>query len=476
MKPVAGLLLGERYELTERLAIGGMGEVWVATDLNLRRHVAAKVLREEFAGDQHFLARLRAEAVNSAALTHQNIAAMYDYGEQRGSGYLIMELVHGESLEDLLRREHTLDPAQVLPILAQAARALHAAHMAGVVHRDVKPSNILLTPDGYVKITDFGISLGSNQAPMTAAGMVMGTAQYLPPEQAMGRAATGAGDIYALGVVAYESLVGKRPFTGTTQVDIAFAHVKQPVPPLPESLPARVRAVVEQMLAKDPEARPRSAASLARTLESIAASLRVEIEPERRATSVGGTPAAGTPTAALAASDPPPTVGSPGPSTTAQRPSVSSPTSSGGPDGQQPPVSGAEPEEEDLDAPQPRWRPMSQTPRTRRMPEEDDEPAPEASSRRAGRSRSRHGVRRAPGRYRRHHEPFGLVGELTSRLAVGRWWPLMVVVVATVGTLVALWFTRLGAANAAWTVSAALVLVPPLSDRAPRPPQKVKER
>ncbi|UFU06639.1 serine/threonine-protein kinase [Ruania halotolerans] len=283
MTPTAGLLLGERYELTERLAIGGMGEVWVATDLHLRRNVAVKVLRAEFAGDTHFLDRLRTEARNSAALSHQNIAAMYDYGEQRGSGYLIMELVLGESLEDLLRRERTLEPTQVLPVLAQAARALHTAHMAGVVHRDVKPSNILLTRDGYVKITDFGISLGANQAPMTAAGMVMGTAQYLPPEQAMGRAATGAGDIYALGVVAYEALVGKRPFTGGSQVDIAFAHVNQPIPELPSHLDERVRAVVVQMLAKDPEQRPRSAASLARTLESLTEQLRAPTEREPRA-------------------------------------------------------------------------------------------------------------------------------------------------------------------------------------------------
>ncbi|QOR70863.1 protein kinase [Ruania alkalisoli] len=280
MTPTAGLLLGGRYELTERLATGGMGEIWVATDLHLRRHVAAKVLRAEFAGDTHFLQRLRTEARNSAALSHQNIAAMYDYGEQRGSGYLIMELVIGESLEDLLRRERTLEPAQVLPILAQTARALHTAHMAGVVHRDVKPSNILLTRDGYVKITDFGISLGANQAPMTAAGMVMGTAQYLPPEQAMGRAATGAGDIYALGVVAFEALAGRRPFTGSSQVDIAFAHVNQPVPPLPSHLDERVQEIVMQMLAKDPEQRPRSAASLARALETLTESLRVPLAEE----------------------------------------------------------------------------------------------------------------------------------------------------------------------------------------------------
>lgn len=282
MIPAKGLHLGERYHLQERISIGGMGEVWVAWDAHLHRQVAAKVLRAEFVGDKSFLDRLRAEARNAAGLSHQNIAAMYDYGEQSGSGFLIMELVHGEPLSELLEREGSLDAAQVLPVLAQAARALHTAHLGGVVHRDIKPANILLTPDGYVKLTDFGISLAPNQAPMTEAGMVMGTAQYLPPEQAMGRAATGAGDIYALGVVAYEALVGKRPYTGNSQVDIAFAHVNQALPPLPEQIDSRVRAVVEQMLAKDPEQRPRSGASLARSLEQLASQLDVELEPSQR--------------------------------------------------------------------------------------------------------------------------------------------------------------------------------------------------
>ena len=276
MTPKKGLLLGGRYELTERIAIGGMGEVWQAADLHLQRRVAAKVLRDEFAGDPTFLARMRTEARNAAGLSHVNVTAMYDYGEQEGAGYLVMELVEGEPMSELLTRERTLAAGQLLPILAQTARGLHAAHVAGVVHRDVKPSNLLITRDGTVKITDFGIALGANQAPMTAAGMVMGTAQYLPPEQAMGRSAQGVGDIYALGVIAYEALVGRRPFTGTTQVDIAFAHVNQPVPPMPEELDERVRDVVMSMLDKDPENRPRSGASLARILDGLLRDLQSE--------------------------------------------------------------------------------------------------------------------------------------------------------------------------------------------------------
>ncbi|TRW46353.1 serine/threonine-protein kinase, partial [Georgenia yuyongxinii] len=268
MRPRTGLLLGGRYELTERIAVGGMGEVWQARDRRLGRTVAAKVLRTELVGDELFLSRLRTEAHNSAGLRHPNLAELLDHGEQAGSGYLVMELVPGETLADRLEREGTLAPRALLPILVQACHGLHAVHTSGVVHRDVKPANLILTPCGEVKVTDFGISLATNQAPMTAAGMVMGTAQYLPPEQAMGRAATAAGDVYALGIVAYECLVGHRPYTGSTQVDIAFAHVNTPLPPLPGTVPTPVRAVVERMLAKNPADRPASARACALELEA----------------------------------------------------------------------------------------------------------------------------------------------------------------------------------------------------------------
>ena len=269
MKPIADIALGGRYRLVSRIAVGGMGEVWVAHDESLARDVAVKVLREEFAGDAGFLERFRAEARNSARLSHPNIAQLYDYGEQGGSGFLVMELVLGEPMSDLLDRQPVLPTRRLLPILAQTARALHAAHVAGVIHRDVKPGNILLARSGRVKITDFGIATASNQIPMTATGMVMGTAQYLSPEQAIGRAATPASDIYSLGIVAYESLVGNRPFTGPTAVDIAVAHVNTLVPPMPSDVEPELAALVMRMLDKDPEERPRSAASLARTLDGM---------------------------------------------------------------------------------------------------------------------------------------------------------------------------------------------------------------
>ncbi|MFD6136386.1 serine/threonine-protein kinase, partial [Isoptericola sp. NPDC060257] len=270
MRPATGLALGERYRLTRRIAIGGMGEVWVADDGYLGREVAVKVLREEYTGNEDFLRRLRTEARNSAALSHPNIAQMYDYGEQDGAGFLVMELVLGEPLADLLEREPVVAPRKLLPILAATARGLHHAHLAKVVHRDVKPGNILLEHGGSVKITDFGVSLAANQAPMTATGMVMGTAQYLSPEQAVGQPATAASDVYALGVVAYEATAGKRPFTGSTPVDIAVAHVNAPVPPLPTHVHPGLADVIGRMLEKDPSRRPESAAALAGELESLA--------------------------------------------------------------------------------------------------------------------------------------------------------------------------------------------------------------
>lgn len=290
MRPAPGVVLGGRYRLTRQIAVGGMGEVWAAHDQSLQRDIAIKVLREEFAGDAGFLERFRTEARNAGSLSHPGIAALFDYGEQDGSAFLAMELIVGEPMSDLLEREPVLPPRRLLPILAQTARALHAAHEAGVVHRDVKPGNILITPTGKVKITDFGVSLSSNQVPMTATGMVMGTAQYLSPEQAVGGPATAASDMYALGIVAYEALVGHRPFTGPTAVDIAVAHVNTPVPPLPPSVDRQIASLVMRLLSKDPSQRPSSAEDLARMLDALVphtparGSSPVSIVPGRSAT------------------------------------------------------------------------------------------------------------------------------------------------------------------------------------------------
>ena len=270
MRPTADSVLGGRYRLTDRIAVGGMGEVWQAHDDVLGRTVAVKVLKEEYTGDPGFLERFRAEARHTAALSHPHIAGIYDYGEVDSSAYLVMELVPGEPLGDLLAREGPLESPRAMGLLAQAAAGLSAAHAAGVVHRDVKPGNLLVTPDGRVKVTDFGIARAGDQVPLTATGQVMGTAQYLAPEQAMGHAATPASDVYALGVVAFEALTGSRPFEGDSQVAVAMAHVNAAPAPLPAHVPAGARALVVASMAKDPAGRPADAAVFSEVAGALA--------------------------------------------------------------------------------------------------------------------------------------------------------------------------------------------------------------
>lgn len=276
-KPVPGLhagkIYGNRYCLLERIAIGGMGEVWKAEDRLTKTAVALKILRPEYAGEEQFLSRLRVEASNAGQIVHPNLARVLDSGEDDGLGWIIMELVDGKPLTRMLQQRRVLPLDILLPILRQTADALSAVHAAGIVHRDIKPGNILITGDNQVKLTDFGISRSQNQVTLTAAGMVMGTAQYLPPEQAVGQQATPSGDLYALGVIAYEALAGKRPFTGESQVDIAFAHVNSPVPLLPASVPEPVRKLVMSLLDKKPGNRPPTAAKLSYMISELEASL-----------------------------------------------------------------------------------------------------------------------------------------------------------------------------------------------------------
>jgi hypothetical protein len=269
VRPTTGITLGGRFQLTTRIAIGGMGEVWKAKDLVLGRIVAIKVLKEEYTGDPGFLQRFRAEARHTALLNHVGIANVFDYGEEEGSAYLVMELVPGQPLSSIIEHEQVLSPDRTLSMIAQTARALSVAHAQGLVHRDIKPGNLLITPDGRVKVTDFGIARLADQVPLTQTGQVMGTAQYLAPEQATGQTATGSSDIYSLGVIGYECLTGHRPFSGESQIAIALAQVNDAPPPLPESLPTPVRALLMSMLAKDPKNRPANAIKLAEAAEAI---------------------------------------------------------------------------------------------------------------------------------------------------------------------------------------------------------------
>jgi serine/threonine protein kinase len=269
MRPTSGLTFGGRYQLSSRVAIGGMGEVWQATDLVIGRTVAIKILKDEYLGDPGFLERFRAEARHAALVNHEGIANVFDYGEEEGSAYLVMELVPGEALSTILERERMLSTDRVLDIVAQTASALHAAHSAGLVHRDIKPGNLLITPDGRVKITDFGIARIADQVPLTATGQVMGTVQYLSPEQASGHPASPTTDIYSLGIVAYEALAGRRPFTGESQVAIAMAQINEAPPELPVTVSEPVRNLVYASIAKNPADRPASAAHLARASQAL---------------------------------------------------------------------------------------------------------------------------------------------------------------------------------------------------------------
>jgi serine/threonine-protein kinase len=265
---VSDYVLAGRYRLTGRIAVGGMGEVWRGEDQLLTRAVAVKLLPTGRAGDESFLARFRAEARYAASLSHPGIARVYDYGESAefGGAYLIMELVDGEPLSAILARAGRLSPEATLDIISQAARALDAAHQAGIVHRDIKPGNLLVAAGGTTKITDFGIATAvrAAQAPhLTETGMVMGTALYVSPEQATGAPVTAASDIYSLGVVGYECLAGRPPFTAREPLAIAFAHKHEPVPPLPPDVPEPVAGLVYHMLAKTPEGRPASVRAVA---------------------------------------------------------------------------------------------------------------------------------------------------------------------------------------------------------------------
>ena len=271
MRPSTGQVYGNRYELVSRIAIGGMGEVWQASDTVIGRTVAIKILKDEYLGDPGFRERFRAEARHAALVNHDGIANVFDYGEEDGKAYLVMEMVPGEALSTILERERVLPPEKVLSIVSQTALALHQAHQAGLVHRDVKPGNLLITPDGDVKITDFGIARLADQVPLTATGQVMGTVQYLAPEQASGKPASPATDIYSLGIVAYEALAGRRPFRGESQVSIAMAHIKEAPPELPVTIPEEVRALVMSCLAKKPEGRPHTAEDLAKAAKAIQA-------------------------------------------------------------------------------------------------------------------------------------------------------------------------------------------------------------
>jgi eukaryotic-like serine/threonine-protein kinase len=301
---LAGNLLAGRYQLHEPIGAGWFSEVWRATDVALSRPVAVKLLHPAYAQETEAVARFRAEALNAAALWHENIAHIYDYDESAtGPGaqpYLVMELVDGPSLAGVLVGG-SLDAARTMDVVAQAAAGLQAAHTTGLIHGDIKPENLLLASSGTVKITDWGLSHAVDSAPATAAEMRTGTAAYLAPERIAGAQGTPASDLYALGVVAYECLAGAPPFVGELP-DLAYAHRDHSVPPLAGSVPGDVSALVMKLVARDPAWRPGSAAEVVQQAGRLRNDLRHELRDDL-SVDAGRTPYS---LAAAAAVPPPP--------------------------------------------------------------------------------------------------------------------------------------------------------------------------
>ncbi|MPZ25378.1 MAG: protein kinase [Micromonosporaceae bacterium] len=258
-----GALLADRYRLDERVGGGGMGEVWRATDQVLERTVAVKVMRPELLEEPGFAERFLVEARTMATIRHRGVVGVHDYRSDASDAFLVMEYVDGEALSRRLHRLGRLDPALTMELVAQAADALQAAHDRGVVHRDIKPGNLLVTSDDQLVLTDFGIARSAASTPLTATGAVIGTPSYLAPEQVLGQPATARSDLYSLGVVAYECLAGRRPFDGENPFDIAMKRLREPPPTLAAGASPAVLAVVERALAADPEQRWPSAAELA---------------------------------------------------------------------------------------------------------------------------------------------------------------------------------------------------------------------
>ncbi|WP_250002599.1 serine/threonine-protein kinase [Actinoplanes sp. M2I2] len=263
--PSPGETLGDRYRLDDRIAAGGMGEVWRATDTVLGRDVAVKTLHADRAGDPGFQERFRHEARSMAALHHPGVADVYDFGETEGGtdAYIVMARIDGQPLTERIAERGRLTPAETMSVVAQAARALEAAHEAGIVHRDVKPSNLIIKPDGTVVLVDFGVARSASSSTLTGAREVVGTAMYIAPEQVTKETTGPPADLYALGVVAFHCLAGQAPFTGDNPIAIAMQHVNDPPPELPDDVPPAVRAVVLRAMAKNPDDRFPTAAAMA---------------------------------------------------------------------------------------------------------------------------------------------------------------------------------------------------------------------
>jgi len=273
MRGVNQTRIDGRYTIERPLGSGGMAEVFLAHDEVLDRDVALKVLRSQYAGDEEFYERFRREATSAAGLSHPNIVQVYDRGEvDDGTCYIAMEYVSGGTLKERLDERGPMGPERALAVAGQVAEALWAAHERGVIHRDIKPQNILVTDMGHLKVTDFGIARAASAATISATNAVFGTAGYLSPEQALGEPATPRSDLYSLGIVLYELLTGFVPYRADNPVAVCMKHVTEPLTPprrLDPTIPEAVDALVVKMLAKDPADRPASASELLEDIEGV---------------------------------------------------------------------------------------------------------------------------------------------------------------------------------------------------------------
>src|SRR5215210_4761964 len=280
---LVGRVLDGKYEIVAPLGSGGMGAVYRARRVLIGDEVAVKVLHQRLTGDEKLVERFRREARAAAQLHHPNVVTIHDYGEARGPGgfaYIVMELVRGESLRDILKREGRLEPARAVSLMRDVCAGVGAAHRRGIVHRDIKPDNIIVTPADEdrpaesVKVVDFGIAklrdLAAEGSTLTEAGMMVGTLFYMSPEQCKGEPLDSRADVYSLGAMLHEMLAGTPPFTASNITSLIFKHVGEPPPPLPEDLPvpAALRAAVLRALSKEPDARPRDASEFAREIQS----------------------------------------------------------------------------------------------------------------------------------------------------------------------------------------------------------------
>src|SRR6185503_2106980 len=285
---LSGTLFAGRYRIARKLGGGGMADVYLAEDQELGRRVAIKMLHSRYANDEQFVERFRREAKNAAGLSHPNIVSIYDRGEFDGSYYIAMEYLEGRTLKELIVRNGPTPVPIAIDYARQMLSALGFAHRHGIVHRDIKPHNIVVGPDGRLKVTDFGIAR-SGASQMTEAGSIVGTAQYLSPEQARGAQVDPRSDLYSLGIVLYEMLTGKVPFTGEAPVEIAMKHlssVAEPPSKARPEVPHALDAVVMRALAKDPDERFDSAEEMDADLARVARGLAVSRRTEEAATQV----------------------------------------------------------------------------------------------------------------------------------------------------------------------------------------------